>query len=103
MEGTGKTGKTASGDLKGSRVVTVRNTDAFSGVAGGVIEFDENADTVAICGVVYSMHIFRTMSIAEPGMWFRIEDRRDCLTVSTVSEECERAFDLIAKKGRFRK
>jgi len=95
-------GRTESAVPKEFPVGTDRNTDAFFGAAGGVIEFDALADTITICGVVYAMQIFRSMAIAEPGMWFRIEDRGDRLNVAIANDDCERIFDVIAKKGRFR-
>lgn len=67
------------------------------------IVYDPAKDTVQIFGIVYSMNIFRALGFSEPGTWLRIDDRRQSLEISTVPQKLERAFDLIAGRGRFRR
>jgi hypothetical protein len=64
------------------------------------IQVDEDREVVTICGARYSFEIFRTLGIAPPGTWLRIEDRKDgVVTVFRVSEETERSFDAITGRG----
>lgn len=61
------------------------------------VAYDEPTDTLTICGIKYSGAIFRTMALAEPGTWIRINERRPdgLLDVLVVPMETERIFDLL--------
>lgn len=61
------------------------------------IQYDVNLDVVTIAGQRYSGDLFRQLVLASPGTWLRINERRDgALVVCRVSEETEKAFDLMA-------
>lgn len=67
------------------------------------IEIDHDGDKLTAFGISYDIEMFRMLAFAEPGTWMRIEEKRDGrLTICRVGEEEERAFDFIAKKGRFK-
>lgn len=57
-------------------------------------------DIVEIDGVRYQGELFRSLALAAPGTWLRIEERsRGVLSVRHVSDEQERTFDaMIGKK-----
>lgn len=64
------------------------------------IHYDEASDTVTICGIKYSGIFFRTMAIAEPGTWLRIEGRKDgVISVFNPGDTNARSFDLLTGKG----
>jgi hypothetical protein len=64
------------------------------------IEYDQRLDVVTVDGVCYAGHLFRTLSLCEPGTWLRLEARRDgVVSVFTPGSELERAFDAMTGKG----
>jgi hypothetical protein len=101
MDATGKMGKT--GSVVRKEATDGRHLEYLAAAEGSVIEFDKVSDTIRICGVKYSMQVFRTLALAEPGSWLRVDERGEYLDISCVSEEMERAFDCIARMGRFKK
>ncbi len=65
-----------------------------------VIEHDLEADLLIVNGVRYSGHLFRMLSLCEPGTWLRLESRRDgVVSVFSPSTDLERAFDAMTGKG----
>ena len=68
-----------------------------------VIEYDEEHDILRICGVPYAGQLFRTMALAEPGHWFRIEARdkeHGQITIFSPDEAVRRMFDIVTKRTK---
>ena len=67
------------------------------------IDYDERNDVLRVNGTPYAGALFRAFSMAAPGTWLRIEDRRvrdGMLTVHSVPESVERTFDAIIGRGK---
>lgn len=58
---------------------------------------DTEGDTITICGIRYAAELFRSMAIAQPGSWYRIEERRDgTISVFKPDEHTERTLDIVS-------
>lgn len=63
---------------------------------------DVGNDVVIIDGVPYAGDLFRQMSLASPGSWLRIEDRRNqCIDVFNANDETCALFDRVTKRGLY--
>jgi len=64
------------------------------------ILYDPITDTVIAEGFLYAGVMFRSMALARPGTWLRIEDRGDGrITVFEPDEGTMRAFDAITLRS----
>lgn len=58
-------------------------------------------DLFMVEGVLYSGLMFRQLGCAEPGTWYRIDQREDqVLLLRSVPDSVGRTFDAIAGFGR---
>jgi hypothetical protein len=61
---------------------------------------DVPSDLVYIEGIRYAGVVFRSMMLAEPGTWLRIEERRDgTITVYKPNDAVHRVFDTLVGRG----
>jgi len=67
------------------------------------VQYCPLTDTSLIEGVKYAGEFFRSLAIATPGQWLRIESREDgVLTVFTPQERMNQFFDSTVSKGIYK-
>ena len=62
------------------------------------IHFDQDSQTLTICGVTYSAGYFEGMGMSPVGTWIRINGRNmhGVVTVFSVNGSMAKTFDVIA-------
>jgi hypothetical protein len=63
------------------------------------VNYDASKDVLTIDGMRYSGEIFRTLTLATPGTWFRIEHRSDGVVACfSPAPELAQHFDLMTAR-----